>query len=115
MDEMKPEVIHYLETELTANNFYNFMVKNMPDYTRPLRTRADLDHFREENVNIDVNKVLILSNKKQPLNEFKAISSEFRDRLVFGFVSSDAVEVQAEFEREIAVKPELVIYQSFDV
>jgi hypothetical protein len=47
MDEMKPEVIHYLETELTANNFYNFMVKNMPDYTRPVRTRADLDRFRE--------------------------------------------------------------------
>jgi hypothetical protein len=44
-------------------------------------------------VNMDINKVLILSDKLHVSDDFKALSNEFRDRLLIGYVPYNAIEV----------------------
>lgn len=95
LSELKPELIHYTERELTPSNFYNYIIKNLPDYTTRIDNIMLLERFRDGMVNYDMNKVLILSNRRKVNEEYKAISSEFRDRLLVGFVPEDAHEVHA--------------------
>ena len=70
--------------------------------------------FRDAAKNININKVLILSNKNRIADEFKAISSEYRDRLMIGFVPLDAKEVHDAIP-DATHRPEVIVLKSYDV
>lgn len=72
------------------------------------------EQFTESMYNMDMNKVLILSSKRNISEDFKAISSEYRDRLLFGFVPSNVHEVHSVFDEAVATKPEVIVYMSYD-
>jgi hypothetical protein len=63
--------------------------------------------------NADINKVVIISNKGKVIPEFKAIASHYKDRLQFGFVSSESKEVQSLFP-QLTKRPDLIMYKSYD-
>jgi hypothetical protein len=85
----------------------------MPDYTQPIESIIELERFLDSMYNIDINKVIILGTKKGVNNEFKAISSEYRDRLMIGFAPSTAEEVHSQFDF-VTTKPEVIVYKSYD-
>lgn len=94
LEKVIPESIPYNSTELSPTMFYNYIVNNLPDFTVKLNTVRQHNHFKEDVENADINKVLIISNKDKVIPEFKAIASHYKDRLLFGFVSSESKEVQ---------------------
>jgi hypothetical protein len=63
--------------------------------------------------NININKVVILSGKKEPSPEILAIASEFRDRLLVAFVPYEAKEVRAEFPN-VTKTTDVIVYKSYD-
>lgn len=113
-DIMTPELIHYTDNELSPTIFYNYLIKNMPDYTQNIESIMQFEQFTDSLYNIDINKVLILSNKKTITEDFKAISSEYRDRLLFGFVPSTVQEVESFFGEAVVIKPEVIVFMSYD-
>ena len=114
LDLIKPEAIYYTEKELTPNNFYNFLIRNMPDFTRPIHSILQFQELRDGILNLDINKVIIISNKQNVTPEFKAIASEYRDRILIGFAPVDALEVHSEFADFVTKKPEVIVYKSFE-
>lgn len=83
----------------------------MPDYLKPIQTMPSLNEFI--NHDLSINKVLIVSGKKNSTPEFKAIASEFKDKILFAFADSDAVDLHAELK--VARKPEVIVYRTYDV
>lgn len=113
LEKINPESIPYNTTELSPTMFYNYIVNNIPDFTIKLNTVSQHNHFKEDVENADINKVLIISNKNKVIPEFKAIASHYKDRLLFGFVSSESKEVQELFPK-LSKRPDLILYKSYD-
>jgi hypothetical protein len=66
-------------------------------------------------VNADINKVLILLSRTKVMPEIKAVTAHFRGRLLFAILPPDAHEVHASLASVVRKKPDLLVYQSFDV
>ena len=112
LDRNIAQSIPYNATELSPTIFYNFIVNNLPEFSQQITTLAQLNEFKESMVNSDINKVVIVNSKKER-PEIKAITSHFRERLLFASVPHDAHEVLASLSM-IKKRPDLLVYQSFD-
>ena len=113
LDRNLAKSIPYNATELSPTIFYNFIVDNLPVFSKEISTMAQLNEFKESMVNAEINKVLIINGKKDK-PEIRAITSHFRDRLLFATVPHDAHEIHASLSM-VKKKPDLLIFQSYDV
>lgn len=113
LDVTKPTTLPYNDTELTPTSFYNYIVRNIPDFTNRVENDQALIDFRDIWNHIDINKVVILSNRHQITPEFKAISCAFKERLVFAYVPFGTQLDTKEFEG-VTRSPEIVILKSYD-
>ena len=66
--------------------------KHMPVFAKKIKNMQDFNDFMEKFAKI--NRTLYFSNSDEPPRYFKGLTSFFKDRLEFGFVTRDAYEVQ---------------------
>ena len=52
-----------------------------------------LEEFRDSAEDKDINKVLLISKKAKTPPIYKVLTSVYKDRIRFGFVSSETVDV----------------------
>ncbi len=67
----------------------NFILSNLPDFSSKLDSvskHEDFINLKEEN---DINRVILFSKKANTPPIYKVLTSVFRDRLRFGFVSQE--------------------------
>ncbi len=85
----------------------------MPDYLINIGNQLQFEQLRDGVPIRDINKVIILGNKEKPMPEFLALSAEFRDRLLIGYVPKSAEEVFPEFP-DVTKYPDVFVFQSYD-
>lgn len=105
--------IPYQDQEFAYSSLFKFIINNLPDYTEKLKKPREADSFLSVNGDdIDINKVVLFSNKSKVPPMYRALSAAYRDRLLFGFVTSEDTEV---VERaKITSFPALIVYQTYD-
>jgi hypothetical protein len=77
---------HFTGTTST-DNLSKYIGKMMPYFGKSVT-----DKTREEFMSHKEPKFLLFSNKKKPTSVIKALTSEFRDRMHFGYVHKDQIE-----------------------
>ena len=112
--------IPYNETEVSATKFYKFLTNNMPELSVNITSEQQLKKFLYGKHHEDINKVLLLTNKKKSSEQFKALTSEFRDRLRFGVVDANRKDLLSRFQKEGLTKdnvqwPALLVVKGYNV
>lgn len=109
---MQPEAIPYNESSVSIPMIKSYVLKNLPDYSIKINSLKKLEEFRDIKNDSDINKVILFSKKSNTPPIFKVLTSLFRERFRFGFVSSDSKDVINEFN--ITNYPTIVTLKSYD-
>jgi len=72
-EEMPLETIPYNDREVTNKKVYNYILGNIPDFTYTIDSLNKFHSFNDTN-DIDINKVILLSDKKKTPSLLKALS-----------------------------------------
>ncbi|CDW85441.1 UNKNOWN [Stylonychia lemnae] len=113
---MKMQAVQYTEGQITVPSLKTFILNNLPDYSFKIDSLQKLEEFRDLKQDQEVNKVILFSKKKATAPIYKALTAYYRDKLRFGFVSSETEKVMAEYKDTIKDKlPSIVVLQSFDM
>jgi hypothetical protein len=104
--------VHYeypwTESEMTEKTIYNFITTNIPDKSIKL-TNENLHSF----LNSDLfNKVLLFTNKAQPSLNWKALTGNYHEQILFGQVFHNKDEIIKKFN--VTKFPTLILYQVND-
>lgn len=77
----------------------------MPTFAKKIQNMDDLNRFMDE---FDaINRTIFFSNEDEPPRYFKGLTSYFKDKLEFGFVTKDAFEVFSYFNQ--TTKPRWIV------
>jgi hypothetical protein len=88
-----------LEGNNDPNKLDEMIYRFMPTFAKKVR---NLDQFQEFMDNFDVmNRVLYFASEKEPPRYFKGLTSYFKDRLEFAYITQDAIEVAAYFNMTV--------------
>ena len=109
---MGPTDIPYNDRQVTQKKVHAFVVANLPDYATVIDSKQKLEEFIDNRE--DVNRVVLFSKKNKTTPIYKALSSEFKDRIRFGFISVEFADVIQQFP-DIPDFPKIIVYKSFDV
>lgn len=94
-----------LETNDDPNKLDSMIYRYMPTFAKRIRNMEDFNQFME---NFDaINRAIYFANENEPPRYFKGLTSYFKDRLEFAYVTPDALEVSAYFN--MTVKPRWVV------
>ena len=85
---MKPTDIPFNDNQVTKEKVHSFIMNNLPDFSVKLDSKKKLDEFL--NNDQDINKVILISKKAKTPPIYKALTSLYRDKIRFGFISSEA-------------------------
>ena len=97
---MPNENIPYSQNEVTDVAMKSWITNNIPDYTQRLSQRSDAEEFTSEQ---DIDKVYLFSAKQKVPPIYKALASNFYNRLRFAFVQIESEigpKLAEEFEIE---------------
>ena len=91
----------------------------MPDFTHKITSVYEYDQLIQNENDLDINKVILFSNKENVPNAFKALSAEFRDKIRFNIIQTKDKKATDElfpvFERYFISKfPSIIIEQSYN-
>jgi len=84
---MPTQQVHYSSRQATDPDIKRWITDNVPDYSQRLSTKADVEQFAEES---GIQKVYLFSAKQKVPPIYKALTSEFRNRLRFAFVNAES-------------------------
>ena len=109
---MAPTGIQYNEREVTPQKFKNYVLANLPDFSVKLDSLKKVNEFTGAEDDKDTNRVILFSKKGKTPPVYKVLTSAFRDRIRFGFVSSDSADVVNEFG--VTEFPTILALKSFE-
>eukprot|EP00347_Sterkiella_histriomuscorum_P011459 403372372 len=114
---MKMESIPFNEREVTLQKVKSFILSNLPDYSTKIETIAQLEAFADNKDDLEVNKVILFSNKTKTPPIYKALTTYFRDRVRFAFVQAENKDIVALYKEDgIGEKfPSILVLKSFDI
>jgi len=72
---------------VTLPKLKSYILNNLPDFSVKIDSIKKLEEFRGGDK--DINRVILFSKKAKTPPIFKALTSLYRDRVRFGFVSSE--------------------------
>jgi len=88
------ENIPYQDQEFAYSSLFKFIINNFPDYSHHLTTTKQADDFISVNGDdVDINKVILYSNKQKVPAMYRALSAVYKDKLIFGFVTSEDTQI----------------------
>jgi hypothetical protein len=82
--EMERILIQYPTNQVSVDGFKSWITKNIPDFSKRLATVSDYQKFSAQD---GISKVYLLSAKSTPSPIYSALTSNFRDRVLFAFSS----------------------------
>jgi hypothetical protein len=98
----------YDKMEVSETHIYNFITNNIP--ARSIKvTSENVENFLS---NIEFNKVLLFTDKPKTPLLFRGLSNWFYDRILFGEVHQDQLELIKRFK--VGQFPTLIVYQSHE-
>ena len=103
--------IPFASNQVSDPDVRKWITDNVPDYTQRLMTREDADQFAAES---GIQKVYLFSSKQKVPPIYKALSTNYRNRLRFAFVNIEAVvakELATEFD--VSNWPTLLVQNQF--
>lgn len=105
------EAIPYRESEVTYKKIYNYILANLPDFSVNIDSVKKLDDFNSKD-DKDINKVILFSKKAKTPAIFKALTSEFKNKLRFGFISQEREDLVSKYG--IKSFPTIIVLKSYD-
>ena len=105
---MPNENIPYSGSEITDTILKNWITNHIPDYTARISQRSDADEFASEG---DISKVYLFSAKQKVPPIYKALASNFYNRLRFAFINVES-EIGAPLGEEFEIEkwPTLLVH-----
>lgn len=108
--------VPYNDNQVTVPKFKSYILSNLPDFSVKLDTLQKLQDFQEAKDDSAVNRVLLFSKKSKTPPIYKVLSSEFRDRIRFGFVEAEkSEELVRLFKDQVTEYPSIIVLQSFNI
>jgi hypothetical protein len=98
----------YTEREVTPKILYNFITDGITDYSVSLHN-DNIDDFLN---NVEMNKMILFTDKDKTPLLYRGLSGEFYDRIKFGIVKKDQKDILARFR--INQFPTLLMYNVVD-
>lgn len=98
----------YSNREVGENLLYNFVTQNIPSRAIKL-TRENFDAFAK---NMDMNKVILFTDKPKTPLLYRGISNFYYDQILFGEVSKDEHALIQKFK--VTSFPTLLVYQTHE-
>ena len=111
---MGPEMISFNDNQVTLPKVKTWILNNIPDFSTNITTSAKLDEFLGEAGDKDINRVILFSKKAKTPPIYKVLSATYRDKLRFGFISSENKELLTERFSNVTEFPTLLVQQSYD-
>lgn len=109
--QMPVTPVQFASNQVTDPDVKRWITDNIPDYTQRLSTKTDADQFADET---GIQKVYLFSSKQKVPPIYKALSSEFRNRLRFAFVNIES-QIAGDLSTEFGIKewPTLLVQNQF--
>ena len=79
------------------NELDEMIYRYMPTFAKKIQNMDDLNKFMDDFDSI--NRTIYFSNEVEPPRYFKGLTSYFKDKLEFGYVTKDAFEVMQYFNQ----------------
>ena len=95
---------------MSAQSIRNFIANNMLNQAQNINSNKDFKRFNDK---LDVNAFFLFSEKKKVPPMFKALSTQFKDKIKFAFIQESNVP-KAEDEFDVEDYPSLILVQDFD-
>lgn len=98
----------YNKQEVGENLIYNFITQHIPARVTKLEA-ANFENFAS---NMDLNKVILFTDKEKTPLLFRGLSNYFYDKLLFGEVGKDETALLKKFK--VKLYPTLIVYQTHE-
>ena len=87
---MMPTSIPYNDNQVTVPKIKDYILNNLPDFSRHLDKVEKLQDFRDLSQDADINRVILFTKKGKSPALLKVLSAIFRDRFRFGLINVDS-------------------------
>jgi hypothetical protein len=113
-EPMEPENIPFNSNQVSVKGVTNWILTNLPDFTLSIESVKDLEDFKNNEEEKDINKVILFSKKNKTPPIFKVLSSEFRERIRFAFISNEK-SPDVVSHAQVTDLPIIQVLKSFDL